>query len=160
MDESYIELRIKELAELLTYDFNDIAFLCDAMVSIRVVKEGDGFNRKNYANESMATLGDSFLKFILTEYFYDKGYDKGEITAKKQFIESNEVLFKLSNHIGINKYAYNEKYFYAESPMHDKVSNKKHNQYIEAIIGAIYKDKGIEYCRTWIMSFFNTNGLI
>lgn len=31
---------------------------------------------------------------------------------------------------------------------------EERNQYMEAIIGAIYKDKGIEYAKEWVLSFF------
>lgn len=31
---------------------------------------------------------------------------------------------------------------------------------MEAIIGAIYKDKGIEYAKEWALSFFHEKNLI
>ena len=60
----------------------------------------------------------------------------------------------------IYEFAYNDKYFYGESPEEDKVSNKKHNSYVEAIIGAIYKDKGIEYTKEWVIDFLKNNKVL
>ncbi len=98
-------------------------------------------------------MGDAILKFILTEYFFDKGYDKAAISTKKQQLENNKVLYSLDNESGIYNYAYNDLYFSDEAPLENKVYHSQHDVYIEAVITAIYKDKGMEYCKNWCIEF-------
>jgi len=52
--------------------------------------------------------------------------------------------------LGIQRFSYNDEFFFGEAPEHNKLPNPKHDIYIEAIIGAMYLDKGIECCRRWI----------
>ncbi|MDE7349228.1 MAG: hypothetical protein K2N53_06155, partial [Clostridia bacterium] len=51
------------------------------------------------------------------------------------------------------KYAYNDSDFYNNSLPHNRVPHSKHDNYIEAIIAAIYKDRGFDYCKKWLLSF-------
>ncbi len=106
------------------------------------------------------TLGDSILKFILTEYLLDKGYDKGEITKRKKELENNATLHELCNKSEIFKYAYNDVAFSSDAPKENQVYHSKHDVYIEAIIAAIYKDRGMEYCKKWVISFFKEHNIL
>ncbi len=160
LEESAIIAKIKELAVLIHYIPNDITYLTKAMYCQRIHSSGDGKNRRNYTNDSLATLGDSLLKFILTEYLFDNNYDKADITQKKQQLEDNNTLYNLCNESGIFRYAYNDLYFSDEAPLENQVYHSKHDVYIEAIIAAIYKDKGIEYCKNWTISFFKQHNIL
>ena len=149
-----------ELSKLINYEPTNISFIKEAMHCQIIHKDSDGKNRKNYTNDSYATLGDAILKFVLTEYLFDKGCDKAEITQKKQIIEDNNTLFDLCNKCGIFRYAYNDLYFSYNAPLENQVYHSKHDVYIEAIIAAIYKDKGFEYCKKWIISFFQQYSIL
>lgn len=154
MEEELIKNKMLELASLIKYEPNNLSFLEKAMHCQIIHNETAWKNRKNYTNDSLAAFGDSILKFILTEFLFDKGYDKSQITKKKEKLERNDFLYDLCLSTGIINYAYNDKYFYPEAPLESQVYHAKHDVYIEAIIGAIYKDRGLEYCRQWIISFF------
>lgn len=69
MDERTIDGSIAELARLLDYDSPSQTNLRKAMC---VNKEGD-YSDANYSNNSLATVGDSVLKLILSDYLYSKG---------------------------------------------------------------------------------------
>ena len=99
------------------------------------------------------------MKFVLTDYLFKKGYDKGEITNKKQSLEDNETLFDLCEKCGIWDYAYNGMYFLPDAPEENQVPHGKHNPYIEAVIATIYRDRGINYCRDWIINFFQKHNV-
>ena len=142
MEEKIIIHKMIELAKLINYEFNDISFLQKAMHCQIIHKNGDGKNRKNYTNDSFATLGDAILKCILTEHLLDKGYDKAEITQEKQTLEGNSTLYTLCNNSGIFKYAYNDLCFSDDALSNNQVYHSNHDVYIEAIIAAVYKDKG------------------
>ena len=154
LEKNTIIAKMNELAVRIDYIPNDINYLTKAMYCQIIHSESDGKNRKNYKNDSLATLGDSLLKFILTEYLFDKGYDKADITIKKQQLEDNTTLFDLCNDSGIFRYSYNDSYFLDNAPLENQVHHSKHDVYLEAIIAAIYKDKGFEYCKKWTISFF------
>lgn len=141
MNDEYIIAKMIELAKLIDYKFNDISFIQKAMHCQIIHKNGDGKNRKNYTNDRYATLGDAILKFVLSEYLFDKGCDKAEITQRKQALEDNNTLFNLCNKSGIFRYAYNDLYFSDNAPPENQVYHSTHDVYIEAIIAAIYKDK-------------------
>ena len=161
MEKEFIENKMKELAKLINYEVNDISFIKKAMYCTKLSNQkDDGKNRKNYTNDSLATLGDAVLKLILSEYFFDQGYDKDEITKEKERLEKGSALFDLCDKSKIIKYAYNDTFFYNDAPKHNKKPHPKHDPYIEAIIAAIYKDKGLEYCRNWVIEFFKINNYL
>ncbi|MCH5142442.1 MAG: hypothetical protein J1G07_01840 [Clostridiales bacterium] len=155
MDDKIIVEKMHELAKKIDYEITDLLWLKKAMYC----KPLDD-KKQEYADESLATLGDTVLKLILTESLYNKGSNKAEITNKKQKMEDNNTLFKLCNKYGIYKYAYNDTYIFTEAPLEKQLPHPQHDFYIEAVIGAIYKDKGLEYCRNWVINFFNKNNCL
>lgn len=157
MNDEIIISKMLELAKMINYDHNDIEFLKQAMHCQRIYKNNDGKNRKNYTNDSLATFGDSIIKFVISEYLFDKKADKGKITVIKQHLEDNETLYNICNETGINQYAYNGVFFAPDAPLEQQVFHSKHDVYIEAIIAAIYKDKGFEYVKEWTLDFFKKN---
>lgn len=160
MTEEYINQKMFELAKRIDYKPKDISFLKAAMYCQITHKKDDGKHRKNYTNDRYATLGDTILKFVLTEYLFDKERDKDEITQEKERIERNSTLYALCEKHEIFRYAYNDSYFYDDAPQQNKVPHSNHDVYIEAIIAAIYKDKGIDYCKKWIITFLQKNDML
>ena len=96
----------------------------------------------------------------MTEYFFDQKEDKGYITDEKQKIEDNKSLYNIFNQLKLYEYAYNGESFYDKAPEENKVSNSKHNQYVESMIGAIYKDKGLNYTKEWVVCFLKNNKIL
>ncbi len=160
MEEILIETKMLDLATQINYEPSDIEYLKKAMRRQIVHKPDDGANRKNYTNDGYATLGDALLKLILTEYFFDQEYDKGKITEKKKSIEKNKTLYKLCKQSGIFRYAYNASNFYSDAPLEKRVSHSEHDSYVEAVIAAIYKDKGFDYCKNWTILFLRKYNLL
>jgi dsRNA-specific ribonuclease len=143
-----IGARMRRLAEQIGYEYHDLSYLKEAM---RCVKE-EGKN--DYTNDAMATLGDAVMKLIWSEYFFDKGLDKDEITVRKAALEQNATLRKISDEKGIARFAYNDEFFADEAPDNRKLPYGKHDIYVEAIIAAIYKDRGLDYVRQWLISLW------
>jgi dsRNA-specific ribonuclease len=143
-----IGARMRRLAERIGYEYHDLSYLKEAM---RCVKE-EGKN--DYTNDAMATLGDAVMKLIWSEYFFDKGLDKDEITVRKAALEQNATLRKISDERGIARFAYNDEFFADEAPDNRKLPYGKHDIYVEAIIAAIYKDRGLDYVRQWLIALW------
>lgn len=152
MNEAMIEEKMKELAKLIDYKYNDITWLCKAMGSIKIEVEDSGKNHKEYTNESLATVGDAILDTIVAEKIYSnkEGHvSKGEITTFRSQRVKNPVLVDIVKKEGIFHYGYNTSYFYDEAPQENQVVFKKHDIYLEAIIGAIFFDTNYDYVRDW-----------
>jgi dsRNA-specific ribonuclease len=78
MEKKRIIERMKQLADLIHYEPGDISHLANAMC-VNVLNNGNTSN-KEYSNGSLATLGDTVLKMIITEKLYLEGKDRGDIT--------------------------------------------------------------------------------
>ncbi len=96
-------------------------------------------------NERLEFLGDAVLDAIVGNYLYHKYPDKHEgfLTATRAKIVQRESL----NRIG--------KLFKIESHVRASSHSSSHNSYIagnavEALVGAIYLDRGYEACRRFI----------
>lgn len=156
MNKKLINLKMKELAKRINYKYKNLNYLKSAMYSKKIKQTNDGKHRTNYTNDSLATLGDAVLKLIISEINYDNNYDKKDITENRIKVENNDYLFKLCCKLEIYKYAYNDNYFYEASPQENKIPHSKHDVYVEALIGAIYKDRGLNYTKKWyIQNLFN-----
>jgi len=143
--------KMEELAGRLGYDFHDLSYLAQAMYC---EKEPGNFN---YTNDAMATVGDAVLKLIWCELFFSMGLDKDEITARKANMENNRTLKNLCDAVEAHKFAYNDRYFADEAPPRYALPHYDHDFYIEAIIAAIYKDRGLRYTRKWVIAFWEAH---
>lgn len=148
-----------ELAHILKYDYININYLKKAMYSVKLNKKSDdGKNHKEYSNDAMATPGDALIKFVLSDYLYSFDFEKDEITNIKGEIESNESFVNIrDNVLAIKNYAYNDYNFYPSNRYNMQVSMPKHDSYIEAIVYAIYRDRGYRYTKKWIIDFLKAN---
>ena len=56
---------------------------------------------------------------------------------------------------GLIGYAYNDKHFQADSNIqdHEKVVNKGHDPYIEAMVGAVFYDSNYDTTKRWILKW-------
>ncbi len=160
MDRELIRNRMKELAENISYEYEDITWLEKAMYcKIIAHKAGGGKNRDNYSNGQMAALGNAVLKQIVAEELFDKGLSLGEVDKHKNRPQDYEVLFHIDWENKIYRFAYDDfgDYYELKGGVHPPLP--AHDLYIEAIVGAIYKDRGYDYTRQWVIRFFERNGL-
>lgn len=156
MDNARIEKKMLELAEFLGYEFNDLTYLKKAMNCTRIHRNGDGGNRDNCENSALSTLGDAVLKLVLTDYYFEQDDDCGSITKNRIDSEKNLQLKGLCDKSGLIRFAYNEFHFNDEEniPDHEKPRAGQHDLYVEAVIGAVYKDRGYDYAKSWTVKLF------
>ncbi len=153
MNEEIIIEKMSELEERIKYRFKDINRLATAMNSEKIKISAESKKHKEYTNEGLATVGDALIKLVLADYLYNKPgiKTKGNITENKKKLESNKVMRKITLKFLID-YAYNDKHFYSDKdvPEHERVVNKKHDPYVEAVAGAVFYDCGFDKAREWI----------
>jgi len=104
-------------------------------------------------NERLEFLGDAVLEIIVTEYLFlnFKNNPEGELTNWRASLVNAKMLFVVAEEMKLDSFIYLSK---GES--RDK--NKKSRMYIlanavEAVIGAIYLDQGIEAAKKFINKF-------
>ena len=143
-----IRAHMEALAERLGYEYHELSHLTRALYC----KKERG--KSNYQNDQMATLGDAVLGLIVAEHFFCAGLDKDEITEKKSRLVSNATLKRLCDTVEAHRFAFNDRYFADDAPPHGRLPHKEHDFYMEAIIAAVYLDRGLGYTREWLLCFF------
>ncbi|MDX2189251.1 MAG: ribonuclease III [Bacteroidota bacterium] len=100
------------------------------------------------SNERLEYLGDAILGAIVAEYLFKKYpfKDEGFLTEIRSRIVNGESLGTLAKKIGLNKFIVHNSYSLG------KHSNKSmHGDALEALVGAIYLDRGFKFCRKFVL---------
>ena len=86
-------------------------------------------------NERLEFLGDAILSAVIADYLFKKfpHKDEGFLTEMRSRIVSRENLNKLSLKLGINKHIQSD---------HNNICRSMNGDALEAIIGAMFLDKG------------------
>ena len=149
LSKNRINEEMHKLEKLIGYKFKKISLLAEAMNSTRI---DNNANSEEYVNERLAIVGDAILDTVIADMLYSDSNNKTKriITNKRIELVNNTILHKLTNDKGFIQYAYNEYHFYHDNPKDNKVVNKHHDAYIEAIIGAIYYDASYKAVKVWI----------
>ena len=109
-------------------------------------KKKDSFgNNVNY--ERLEFLGDSILGAIISCYLFDEAPhgDEGYLTKMRSKIVSRKNLNLLGENLGLID-------LLVSKVDHKHVGTNIHGNLFEALIGAIYLDRGYKFCETFIYS--------
>ena len=98
------------------------------------------------SNERLEFLGDAILGAIVAEYLFEKfpGRDEGFLTKMRSKIVSRQSLNSLAMKIGLDNL------IIARLDKNSKTESIYGNAF-EALIGAIYLDKGLEVCEKFLI---------
>ena len=98
------------------------------------------------SNERLEFLGDAILGAIVAKYLFEKfpGKDEGFLTEMRSKIVSRQSLNALAVKIGLNNL------IISRLDKNSKTESIYGNAF-EALIGAIYLDKGLEVCETFLL---------
>ncbi len=140
---------IEKLEEKIGMVFSKKEFLEEAITHRSYLNENRKLNLSH--NERLEFLGDAVLELVVTEYLF-KNYPnpEGEMTNWRAALVNGEMLSKIAGDVGIEEHILMSK--------GEKKDTGKARQYIlanavEAIIGAIYLDKGYEESQKFIQKF-------
>lgn len=102
--------------------------------------------------ERIEFLGDSIIRAILSEYFYDryKKEDEGFLTKLRTKVEKGESLAKLCRAIGLNNYIIFSKYI--EEKGGREQNTRIQEDVFEAFIGALHIDAGYDKCKNFLVN--------
>ncbi|MBA3047046.1 ribonuclease III [Patescibacteria group bacterium] len=136
------------LEKRLDIKFNNRDLLMQAVVHRSYINEHSGFKLGH--NERLEFLGDAVLEIVVTEYLFYKFPDtpEGELTNWRASLVNSKMLALVADEIELDDYIYLSK-----GEANDK--NSKARQFIlanavEALIGAIYLDRGIRSAKKFI----------
>ncbi len=139
-----------KLQKRLGVTFKNDSLLKQALVHRSYLNEHPDF--KIGHNERLEFLGDAVLEIVVTEYLYLNFVDtpEGDLTNWRASLVNARMLYEIAAELDVEAYLYLSK---GES----KDKNKKSRQFIlanaiEAIIGAIYLDQGIEVAKVFVLT--------
>jgi ribonuclease-3 len=136
-----------KLEKIIGIKFKKREFLKEALTHRSFLNEKP--NRKLKHNERLEFLGDAVLELIVTEYLYKKYPDKpeGELTNFRAALVKASSLFQVSSDLGLNNFLLLSK---GEAKDLGKARQFILADALEALIGAIYLDRGYEAARSFI----------
>ncbi|MCX6809446.1 MAG: ribonuclease III [Candidatus Berkelbacteria bacterium] len=147
MNEDKNKTKIEKFAKANELKFNNFDILVNAFVHRSYLNENSRMNLKN--NERLEFLGDAVLELIITEYLYNR-FEKpeGELTALRSALVRGRNLALTSEGLGVYDCLYLSR---GERNSSEKAKGLILANALEAIIGAIYLDQGIEATRNFII---------
>jgi ribonuclease-3 len=146
-DEGVLRSRVRDWLKSLGINPSDLKIYIQSLTHRSFAHQT---NVQSRGNEQLEFLGDSVLSFIITSYLYKKysNFTEGEMAKIRSVLINRETLFKIAREIKIDQQillSENE-----ESCKGRKKISILANS-VEALIGAIYVDKGIDFTFNWVL---------
>lgn len=134
---------------LLKNSFKDGGLLELALTHRSWVNEHKNQRR---SNERLEFLGDAILEFIVSEIIYKSFQDKeeGYLTALRAKLVNTVSLSEISEKLELGKYIYLSK---GEEETGGRSNQSLLADTLEAVIGAIYLDRGTSECKAFIEKY-------
>jgi len=137
----------EQLEEILGYTFQDKALLRRALTHKTFAFEA---NTPLEYNERLEFLGDSVLNFVVAEELYksNRYFSEGELTRRRANEVNNKLLAEKAKKMGIGTFI-----LFGRGEVKQNGAQNRTNlaNTLEAIIGAIYLDSGLDYVRTFVL---------
>lgn len=141
-----MEKNIAELEKRLGVEFDNKDLLLEALTHRSYLNENPDWGISH--NERMEYLGDAVLELVVTEYLYNNYPNpEGELTNWRAALVNANMLAKISSKIDLNDFVLLSR---GESKDIGRARQFILANAIEAIIGAIYLDRGYEESKKFI----------
>lgn len=140
---------IEELEDKLKISFKDKSLLMEALTHSSAVNE----NKEIKYNERLEFLGDSVLQLCVSQYLF-KSYthkSEGELTKLRALIVCENSLYDIASNLNLGKYILMSK---GEELTGGRTRVSILADCVEAIIAAIYLDKGFSAANDFILTNF------
>ncbi len=140
---------MKEAEKVIGIKFNEPKLLITALTHSSYANQ----HRSEEYNERFEFLGDAILQLCVTEYLFLNNKDKseGELTKIRSLIVCENSLYEVGKFMNLG-------YFLRMSKGEELTGGRERVSLIadavEALIAAIYQDKGLEFTRDFIIGRF------
>jgi ribonuclease-3 len=142
---------LKEFQKSINVTFNDQALLQQAFVHRSYINENKSSGLSH--NERLEFLGDAVLELVITDSLYKNYTDKteGELTAYRSALVNADTCAEIATKINMGDYLMLSK---GESKDKGRARQYILANALEALIGAIYMDSGLDSARKFIDDHF------
>ena len=142
--------RIEEIQVIIGYSFMDVSYLYQAMTHSSYAN--DKKMDKLMCNERLEFLGDAVLELISSEYLFDNYPKKaeGELTKMRASLVSEKPLADVANKLGLGEYIQLSR---GEANNGGNERPSITSDAVEALLGAIYLDGGMEPARKFVYTY-------
>lgn len=139
--------KFKKLSQKLNIEFNDVNYLVKAFTHRSFLNENRNSGLEH--NERLEFLGDAVLELVVTDFLFKKYPKKpeGEMTALRSALVNAVTLSKVAEVMELNDYLLLSK---GEAKDEGRARQYILANVIEALIGAIYLDKGYDTAKEFI----------
>jgi len=143
--------RKKGIEEILGVRFRDHGLLRQALTHRSYAHEAD--LEPQDTNERLEFLGDAVLDVVISDHLYKKhrDLDEGDLTRIRSYLVNMNSLAEMAREVGLGRYIYLSREERADGG-EDKASILADS--LEALIGAVYLDKGLAKTRLVILRLF------
>lgn len=143
------KLKLKEFENSLGVSFTNLSYLKAALTHSSFANQ---YKDVEY-NERLEFLGDSVLQLCITEYLFINYKDKaeGELTKIRSLIVCENSLFEIAKKLNLGSFIRMSK---GEELTGGRNRTSIQADAVEAVIAAIYLDKGLEFTREFILNQF------
>ncbi len=140
---------ISELEKILSYNFKNNNILVSVITHRSYLNEHR--DEKIEHNERLEFLGDAVLELITTEYLYNKYSEpEGILTSWRSALVRGTSLTDIAKKIGLNDFIRMSK---GEQMSSGKSRDVILANAVEALIGGLYLDGGIEVARNFVNKY-------
>lgn len=141
---------LKELEDTIGYQFNSKELLTHALTHSSYIN--DRKLDKKLCNERLEFLGDAVLEMISSEYLFINYPEKaeGELTKLRASLVSEKPLANVAADIGIGMYLF---LGHGEERTGGRTRDSVTSDAVEALLGAIFLDGGIEAAKKFVHNF-------
>ena len=150
MEEGLLRKKVKNWLISLGIDPSDLKIYIESLTHRSFARE---INIKSRGNEQLEFLGDSVLSFIITSYLYKNfGYfPEGRLAKIRSLLISGKNLGDIAKKIRLDR-----QILLSENEESSKGRGKESilADSMEAFIGALYIDKGINFASQWFLGKF------
>ncbi|XP_037086681.1 ribonuclease 3-like [Pollicipes pollicipes] len=130
--------QMREFEKLVGVEFMHIRLLARSFTDRSI-----GFNNLTLgSNQRLEFLGDTVLQLIASEYLYRHfpEHHEGHLSLLRSSLVNNRTQAVVCTDLGMTEFA-------AYSHLKTEIKMKDKADLLEAFIGALYVDKGLEFCR-------------
>ena len=130
------------IEKIISVDFNDKSLIKQALTHPSLSKKGPNYERLEF-------LGDHVLGLVISEKLFEKFPDEaeGNLTKRLAGLICGETLVKVASNLNLGEYIQMAQ---SEASSGGRTNKANLENAMEALIGAIYLDKGIEVAREFI----------
>jgi len=141
----------QKIERTLKIKINNIAYFEEAFTHRSYMHVLRQKKIKVYSNERLEFFGDAILEFVITEYIFDllTNEFEGQLTKLRASIVSRESMAICGKELAIANFL--KASFSAQKYIDNQISDSMISDLLEAIIGAVYLDSGMEAAKNFIL---------